>query len=363
MRDRTFLSRTRLRAGAFVAIAVALVASAVAPAAAGGDNHYKQINLVSDQHGTAEKFDPNLVNPWGLSFGPNTPAWVVDATPAVTTLYQGANGTNPVSIVPLVARIPGDEPTGTVFNPTNDFVVHAQGNSGPAPFLFVGHDGVVSGWSPAVPPLNRAHKGVTVPGAEYLGLALAQTNHGNFLYAADFHNARIDVIDHAFNKLNTPNAFVDPNLPAGYAPFNVQNLRGRIYVAYAKQDAAAQDEVAGAGFGFVDMYTTEGTLIKRIASHGALNAPWGLEIAPHNFGQFSDALLVGNFGDGRISAYDRLNGGFLGQLHDVNGHVLSINGLWALKVGNGVIGKKTSVVFTAGTDDEAHGTFGLIETP
>jgi len=279
----------------------------------------------------------------------------------VTTLYQGANGNGaPVSIVGLVARVRGEEPTGTVYNPTNDFVVHSNGQSAPALFLFDGHDGVISGWSPNLPPTDRTHRGVEVPGAEYLGLALAQTQQGNFLYAANFHQARIDVFDGSFHMLHNPGAFVDPNLPMGYAPFNVQTLRDRVYVAYAKQDAAKEDEVDGAGLGFVDMYSTSGTLLARIASHGTLNAPWGLEIAPRNFGPFSQALLVGNFGDGMISAFDRFTGQFLGLLHDEHGNVLKIDGLWALKVGNGVIGTHREVLFTAGPDDESHGLFGKI---
>jgi uncharacterized protein (TIGR03118 family) len=200
-----------------------------------------------------------------------------------------------------------------------------------------------------------------VAGAEYTGVALGHSSDGNFLYAANFHQKRVDVFNHAFHKLSTPHDFVDPKLPAGYAPFNVQNLNGRIYVAYAKQNPAGVDDVVGAGLGFVDVYTPDGDLIKRLASHGTLNAPWGLTLAPRHFGAFSGALLVGNFGDGKISAYNPRTGAFLGQLRDKHGHVISVDGLWALKFGNGVIGTKTSLLFTAGPNGEANGLFGTIE--
>jgi uncharacterized protein (TIGR03118 family) len=301
------------------------------------------------------------VNAWGLAFGTTTPAWVVDAEPALSTLYRGANGMEAVSKMPLVVTVPGEEPTGAVFNDTKDFFVHHGRAQGAAKFIFVAHDGKVLGWSPDVPPMTQARLATQVHGAEYVGVALAKTDQGNFLYAADFHNARIDVFNHAFKKLDTPNEFVDPNLPAGYAPFNVQNLRGRIYVAYAKQDAAKEDEVAGVGLGFVDVYRTDGHLVRRLASHGTLNAPWGMALAPNDFGAFSGALLVGNFGDGHISAFDRRTGAFMGLLHTSNGHVLKIDGLWALKFGNGVIGTKQSLMFTAGPDDESHGLFGMID--
>jgi uncharacterized protein (TIGR03118 family) len=362
MRSKILTSRARTGPAAVAALAltVALVVGVMAPASATNTNSYRQHNLVSDQSRKADLRDTHLVNAWGLAFGTTTPAWVVDAEPALSTLYRGANGMERVSKMPLVVTVPGEEPTGAVFNDTKDFFVHDGRAQGAARFIFVAHDGKILGWSPDVPPMTQARLATQVPGAEYLGVALAKTDDGNFLYAADFHNARIDVFNHAFKKLDTPNEFVDPDLPAGYAPFNVQNLRGRIYVAYAKQDAAKEDEVAGAGLGFVDVYRTDGHLVRRLASHGTLNAPWGMALAPNDFGAFSGALLVGNFGDGHISAFDRRTGAFMGLLHKSNGHALRIDGLWALKFGNGVIGTKHSLMFTAGPDDESHGLFGMI---
>jgi uncharacterized protein (TIGR03118 family) len=200
-----------------------------------------------------------------------------------------------------------------------------------------------------------------VPDAIFKGLAIATTPAGTFLYAADFHHARIDVFDQGFNLVQLSGSFQDPDIPAGYAPFNVQELGGRLYVAYAKQDAAAEDEVAGPALGFVDVYSTSGQLLRHLIEHGQLNAPWGLALAPAGFGRFGGALLVGNFGNGRINAYDPATGEFLGRLRDEDNSPIQIEGLWALRFGNGVIGDPSTLLFTAGIDDEAHGLFGAIQ--
>jgi uncharacterized protein (TIGR03118 family) len=361
----TFATRARVGTASVAVIAAALVAGAVAPASAHNDNSYKQTNFVSDQHGQAPLFDQHLVNAWGLAFGPTTPAWVADNGADVSTLYQGGNGMQDPSIMPLVVTIPGGAPTGAVFNPTKDFFVHSGKAKAAARFLFATEGGTIVGWAPTVPPPPTSTQGQvakTVKGAVYKGLTLARVGRSNMLYAANFHRGTVDVFNHAFKKVHMPHAFVDHNLPASYVPFNVENIKGRIYVTYAKKETVdSLDELHGHGLGFVDVYQKSGRLIKRLVSHGNLDAPWGLAIAPHDFGAFSGALLVGNFGDGHINAYDRHNGAFLGQLHQADGHALVIDGLWALKFGNGIIGTPHTLLFTAGPADEEHGLFGSIE--
>jgi uncharacterized protein (TIGR03118 family) len=238
------------------------------------------------------------------------------------------------------------------------------GTSDPARFIFDSEAGLVTAWTPGVlpaPPSTQAQVGASVPGAIYKGLAIASTPAGTFLYAADFHHARIDVFDQGFNLVHLAGGFADPQVPQGFAPFNVQELGGVLYVAYARQDADAEDEVAGQGLGFVDVHSTSGRLLRHLIRRGQLNAPWGLALAPSGFGRFSGALLVGNFGNGRVNAYDPRTGEFLGRLRREDGRPIEIEGLWALRFGNGVTGDPTTLLFTAGIDDEAHGLFGAIE--
>jgi uncharacterized protein (TIGR03118 family) len=358
--------RSRLRSALALGVVAALLALAPAtPAAASHPrNAYHQTNLVSDLPGLAQLTDPDLVNPWGLAAGPTTPVWVADNGTDKATLYPGFVNGSPIQKAGLVVDIPGGAPTGQVFNPTPGFVVRSGDASGAARFLFDSEAGLVTGWSPGVPPpppSTQAQVGARVPDAIYKGLAIATTSAGTFLYAADFHHARIDVFDSNFNLVHLPGSFTDPAIPRGFAPFNVQELGGRLYVAYAKQDAAAEDEVAGPGLGFVDVYSTSGHLLRRLVRRGQLNAPWGLVLAPAGFGRFSGDLLVGNFGNGRINAYDPGTGEFLGRLRHEDGSPIEIEGLWALRFGNGVTGDPTTLLFTAGIDDEAHGLFGAIQ--
>jgi len=200
----------------------------------------------------------------------------------------------------------------------------------------------------------------TTPDAVYKGLAIASTGGATLLYAANFHTGKIDVFNDAFAPTTVPGGFVDPNLPAHFAPFNVQEIAGRLVVAYAMQDPNSADELAGPGLGYVDVFDTSGHLIRRLISQGNLNAPWGLTLAPRHFGPFSGDLLVGNFGDGAINAYDPHTGAFEGSLTNKDGNQIKVNGLWALRFGNGVIGTPTSLLFTAGIGDEDHGLFGEI---
>jgi uncharacterized protein (TIGR03118 family) len=346
----------RLRSRFGILVATTALVLAGASLAHAGDKHgnvYKQRNLVSDIPGVARITDPNLVNPWGMSAGPATPVWVADNGTDVSTLYSGAiHHSIPVTL-PLVVGIPGGAPTGTVFNPTSGFTLM---NGAPARFIFDSEAGTITAWNGG----TQAQTVHTTPGAIYKGLALASEGNATLLYAANFHAGTIDVFNDTFAPTTVPGGFVDANLPAGFAPFNVQEIAGRLVVAYAKQDAEAEDEVAGAGLGYVDVFDTSGHLIKRLISQGNLNAPWGLALAPRHFGPFSGDLLVGNFGDGAINAYDPRTGSFEGTLTNRDGNPIAIDGLWALRFGNGVIGTPQTLLFTAGIADEEHGLFGEI---
>ena len=337
-----------------VTVAALLVAVSVpAGAAAGG---YTQENLVSDQPGVAQLTDPQLVNAWGMSRGPNTPVWVSDNGADVTTLYNGAVPGNPESPVAkvLTVSIPGGAPTGQVFNNTSAFVL--PGTTTPARFIFIGEHGDLSAWAGGAAATLISH----TDGAIYKGLALAHSPSGPMLLAANFHANRIDVFDGAFAQAPVTGMFTDPTLPAGYAPFNVAEIGGQVFVTYAKQDSDAEDDVAGPAHGFVDVYTTSGAFVKRFATHGVLNSPWGMTIAPANFGQFSSDLLIGNFGDGRIHAFDPNTGEVLGIVRGTSGAPLAIDGLWALMVGDAVAGGLNSIWFSAGPDDESHGLLGIL---
>lgn len=347
-----------------LAAVLVLVLAGLTPAIAGArgtSRAFEQRNLVSDIAGVARVTDRNLVNPWGLAAGPSTPLWVADNGSDLSTLFTGAvNGSIPRTVPPVV-RIPGGAPTGIVFNPTRGFVVSAGGARAPANFIFDSEAGMLTAWSRDVPPATEAHTVVTTPGAVYKGLAMATVrNQGTFLYAADFHGAKIDVFDSAFASARLSGSFVDRTLPAGYAPFNIQEIGGSLYVTYAKQDAAMHDDVAGPGFGFVDVYTTSGHLIKRLVSQGRLNAPWGLVRAPKGFGRFGGDLLVGNFGDGMINVYNPRTGQFQGQLTNQDRNPIQIDGLWALRFGNGTFGTPRALTFSAGIADESHGLLGQI---
>ena len=354
-----------LALGAAVGAAVGLLAAG-APADAGAPTAYRQVNLVSDIPGLAQVTDPHLVNAWGASYLGASPLWVSDNGADVTTLYRGGVDGSTQAVVPLVVSIPGGAPTGQVSNPTTAFVVHdAAGNAAPARFLFVGETGHLSGWNPAVggtgaPPSTHAVDAVVTPGAVDKGMAMGQTAQGPRLYVADFSAGTVDVYDGTFQRVTTPGGFTDPQLPSGYAPFNVMVSGGTVYVSYAKQDSARHDEVAGQGRGRVDAFTLDGVLLRRLPGHGVLDAPWGMTIAPEGFGSLSGDLLVGNFGDGRIHAFDPATLTFAGTVRDGAGRAVAIDGLWALLPGNGTEGSPRDVLFTAGLQDEAHGLLGLL---
>jgi uncharacterized protein (TIGR03118 family) len=302
--------------------------------------------------------DPSLVNAWGLTAGPTTPWWSANNGTTTSTLYTGTG-----SKIALTVAVPGG-PTGTVFNPSStDFAVSDGGKSGAARFLFATEGGTILGWAPAV-NASTAVVGAdrSSGGAVYKGLAVANDH----LYATDFHNGRVDVFDSTF-KLVTTAGFKDAKVAKGFAPFGIQALGGDIFVTYAKQDAAAHDDVAVAGQAYVDEFTPAGQLVRRVMNSGKkkapLNAPWGLAMAPADFGAFGGDLLVGNFGDGRISAYAQAGSRWIykGQLRTADGTPIAIDGLWGIAFGNGAAaGPTNTLYFLAGPGDEKHGLYGSI---
>jgi uncharacterized protein (TIGR03118 family) len=338
-----------------VLAAIAVTAALASPALAGS---YHVRKLVSDVPGQAEQTDSHLVNGWGIAFNPFGFVWVADNGTGVSTLYDG-NGI-PQS---LVVTIPGGKPTGIVYSGSNtDFIVSANGKSGPARFLFATENGTIAAWAPAVDPTNAITVVPNTSGAIYKGLTLGSDGSRFLLYAADFHNNRIDVFDTNFARVTIPGAFTDSNVSDTYGPFNVQNIGGAIYVAYAKADDDREDEVAGRGNGIVDIFDAKGRLVRRFYKGGPLNAPWGMALAPADFGEFAGRLLIGNFGDGTISAFDAASGKKVGILSDANGDPIVIPGLWGIGFGNGLQNQPTSTLFfAAGPDDENHGLYGRID--
>jgi uncharacterized protein (TIGR03118 family) len=350
--------------GLFAAAVIAVFVGgfALPSGARGGPGAYVQENLVSDQAGAAQLQDDQLVNAWGMSRGPNTPVWVSDNGADVTTLYTGAIGNPETPVVknPVIhPAVAGGAPTGQVFNDaraTNPTAFLVPGTSTPAAFMFASENGVLSAWAGGAATTQVA----ATPDAVYKGLALVHSSSGPELLAANFHDNRIDVFNGAFALQPDTGMFSDGSIPAGYAPFNVAEINGQVYVAYAMQDAARHDDVSGPAHGFVDLFTNDGALVRRLVTHGPLNSPWGMTIAPPNFGQFSGDLLIGNFGDGRIRAFDPNTGEVLGILRGTDGGPLEIDGLWGLLVGDAAAGGPNAVWFSAGPDDEAHGLLGVL---
>ncbi len=317
-------------------------------------NSYTRTNLVSDIPGVADHTDPNLVNPWGLTFGAEF--WVSNAGTGTSTLYD-LDG-NPLSLVvtipPSASNTEGvSAPTGQVFNSGSNFVVSNGTTSGPAIFIFVSEDGGISGWNPNV-DANNAILVVDHGAAEAIYKGFAVSDSLDRLYATDFHNGKVEMYDASFNEIDNASTFVDPSLPAGYAPFGIQSINGSIYVTYALQDADKVDDVPGPGHGFVSVFDTNGSFIQRLISRKPLNSPWGLALAPAGFGKVSGRLLVGNFGNGRINSFDLATGSSRGPLRKSNGAPMVISGLWAL------LFVETDLYATAGIDGEAHGIFAEI---
>lgn len=324
---------------------------------------FTETALVSDGAVSATHIDPNLQNSWGIAFNPSGFVWVADNGTSVATLYDG-NGVPQSLVVTLPAGTGGSaDPTGIVFNGTTSFRITQGGKSGVAAFVFDGEGGTLTAWSPAVAPTAAivAYDDRS-GGAVYKGLALASNAGANFLYATDFHNNKIDVFDTNFAKVTMPGKFQDPTLPAGFAPFGIQAIGARLFVTYAMQDSAKHDDVAGPGMGFVDIYDTAGNLLQRLASRGPLNAPWGIAQAPDNFGSLSGAILIGNFGDGTINAFNPATGTFMSTVTLSNKMPFMQDGLWGIAFGNGHNNQPTNTLFfAAGPNREADGIYGRLD--
>jgi uncharacterized protein (TIGR03118 family) len=326
---------------------------------------YLQTNLVSDIPGMAPTIDSNLKNPWGIAYSPSGPFWISDNNGNVSTIYNQFGVAAPLVVnIPAPGSATGGTPTGDVFNPSSNFQVTENGVSGPSVFLFATEDGIIAGWAPnvdftnAVTAVDNSANPTPDNGAVYKGLAI--DNHANRIYATNFRAGTVDVFDGNFNPIVVPGAFQDNQVPTGFAPFNIQNLGGKLYVTYALQKPDKHDDQAGPGNGFVDVFDTNGILLKRLVQRGVLNSPWGLALAPvHGFGQFGGDLLVGNFGDGTINVFDPNTGANLGTLTDASGNQIQIDDLWGLKFGNND-SDFNSLFFTAGINDEQDGLFGRI---
>jgi uncharacterized protein (TIGR03118 family) len=335
---------------------------------------YATTSLVEDfAGGAALTTDPLLVNPWGIAFGPITGAWVANNHGETATIYNGNGRPSPlfVHFGPDTGE-PSFEATGIVYNGTSDFLVSTEDQTASAIFVFAGEGGMIAGWSPTVDSSHTLTTDAALDGAVYKGLALANNGNGNFLYATDFANGKIDVYDGTFAKqmrTATSFSFDDPTLPAGFSPFGIQAIKNgagttELYVSYAKQDEAQpDDEAPGAGLGIINVFDANGHLLKHLVSEGGkLNAPWGMALAPADFGTFSNALLVGNFGDGTIHGYDPASGRYLGALTDSGGAPLAVPGLWGIGFGNDAANQPhAALFFAAGTNDEANGLYGRID--
>jgi uncharacterized protein (TIGR03118 family) len=356
----------RLRTSLVALLLIGLLASSAVQAASLG---YFQSNLVSDIPGVAKTTDPNLANPWGIAFSPSTPSvpgspfWIADNHTGLSTLYGTAGNIIPlvVSIPPPAGGTPPAAPTGAVFNGGSSF----KGDR----FIFATEDGTVAGWQGGTSALLRADESAS--SAVYKGIAIANNGSSDFVYATNFFGGKIDVFDSNYNSVTLAGNFTDPNLPAGFAPFGIRNFGGQLYVTYAMQDAAKHDDVAGQGNGFVDIFDANGGLVRRLVTGdpvnhtGPMNSPWGMAMAPAHFGQFSNDLLIGNFGDGEINAFDPVTGFFLGTISGANTNPLVNQGLWGLTFGNGGNGGNTNTLyFTAGIPGggavEDHGLFGSV---
>ncbi len=333
---------------------------------------FERTDLVSNISGEAPVTDPNLTNPWGLAVAPEGPWWVSDNRSGYSTLYDGTGAPFPPASEggPLVVTIPAPAgsapgargaPTGQVFNGTPDFIITQGEASGPALFIFNTEDGTISGWNFAVNFTNALLVvDNSATGANYKGLAIGAADGNNYLYAANFFAGTVEVYDKNFDQI-MHDAFDDPSLPADFAPFGIQAIGGNIYVTYAKQDEDKEDDVPGNGNGYVNVFDALGNLVRRFASQGRLNSPWAVVQAPASFGRFGGDIIIGNFGDGRLNAYDPVTGDFQGQLNRPQGGALQIEGLWGLAFGNGnLAGSTDALYFTAGPNDELDGVFGML---
>ena len=320
-------------------------------------NSYTQTNLISDGSVTAQSTDKTLINPWGIAIGQQTPFWINDAGSGISAIVDAAGHKQFTVKIPSAG--PGTAtgtPTGIAFNATSDF---ALSTGGPALFVFDNLDGSISAWNAALTDAQRKVDN-SAHGAVYTGLAIVNNAAGNFLLAANLGTDAIDVFDTKFAPATLAGNFTDPTLPAGYAPFNVHVLNGQVYVLYAQQTPGGGPPTPGPGAGYVSVFDNSGNLVQRAISGGALNAPWGLALAPSGFGAFGGDLLVGNFGDGTINVYDPKTFASLGQLQDANGKPIQNDRLWEILFGQNGTGDPNTLYFSAGVNDEKGGLFGSI---
>jgi uncharacterized protein (TIGR03118 family) len=352
-----------------MASVVAPVPAAGGPAPAVMGKGFAATNLVSDLpvanmlYANANA-DPTLVDAWGVAFNPQAFVWVANRSTSTSTLYDGGGVPQSlvVSIPPGVAG--AARPTGIVFNGHSDFMVTANGKSGASAFIFAGLAGTLSGWSPDV---DQTHAVMAFDGgnsgAVYTGLALASRGASDFLYAADFRHATVDMFDANFTKVASAGGFVDQALPTGYAPYGIQAIGDLVYVSFARPGAQTGVAVAGAGQGAVDVFDTAGNLVKQLVPPGgALDAPWGMAMAPADFGSFGSALLVANVGDGKINAFDASTGALMGTLSTTDGNPVAIDGLHGIAFGNGIGNQsRNALFFAAGPGAGTHGVYGRID--
>jgi len=327
----------------------------VAPASA---QKYRRTNLLSDGSVPTPNSDPNFVNPWGITASPTGPFWISDNGSGTAAIVRG-DGVEALPDIEI-PRGRGGAPTGAVFNPTAGFVVGSGAQSGPSHFLFATEDGTILGWSPDADP-GAAIVGVnqSTQGAVYKGLALGSVGDHPFLYATNFASGRVEVFDERFSPVGS---FTDDGVPEHYAPFGIARIDGLLVVSFAEREVGGTDDVPGHGHGILDAFAFDGTLLRRLVTHGDLDSPWGIVRAPSHFGKFSRALLVGNFGDGRIHAYDLHSGSLRGTIENEAGDPMVIDGLWGLAFGNGAMsGDRRTLYFTAGPNHEGDGVFGSIE--
>ena len=317
---------------------------------------YAETKLVADDPSLgATTVDPNLVNPWGLAFSSGGTLWVSDNGTSISTLYDGTGKKLGLEVgIPTVGGGPGGKPTGQVFNPTADFLINGGSK---ALFIFSSEDGTISAWNQAAGTNAQVVADRSANDAVYKGLAMATNDGANFLYATNFKGNSIDIFDKNFAYVSS---FTDTSVPSGFGPFGIHTINGLLYVTFAKQRGPDnEDDEAGAGNGYVDIFNPDGSLVKRFVSNGRLNSPWAVVAAPADFGSAGGDILIGNFGDGLIGAYDATSGAFRGYLHDSNNASLTIPGLWDLQFGVGSA-PATSLYFTAGPDDETHGLLGTL---
>jgi uncharacterized protein (TIGR03118 family) len=337
---------------------------------------YVRTDLVSNHLTLAQPPDRNLQNAWGVANSPGGPLWVSDNNAGVATVYDGngmkINLTVTIPLPPGRPPQPPAAPTGMVRNLTTDFVISAGSISAPASFIFDTEDGTITAWNPMVDPVTGGKSTASLvvdrsrDGAVYKGLAFGTNKHGNFLFATNFAAGTVEVFDSKFTLTALDGNFSDPDIPAHFAPFGIHNIDNNLFVTYPMQNAQKNDVVAGGGFGFADVFTTDAVLIKRFASRGWLNAPWGVARATQNFGEFSGDILIGNFGNkgnfaGWINAFHgSTNNAFVGALQNAKGTPISIDGLWSIVFGTFRNSDADTLYFTAGPNNQTNGLFGKI---